>query len=133
MNFRTRIGLWAPVVGFMTLLFAFSSQPGVGGPDWVWDKLAHALAYGALGLLCLRALHEGLDRPRPRPTLLAMLITVGYGVLDELHQATVPGRDASVLDAFADATGAGLSIPLFGLLAVTAAAALGGRTRKEES
>ena len=76
------------------------------------DKLAHAVAYCLLGALSLRACHRGIGPLRQWPTLLAMLMTLTYGALDEWHQAYVPGRFPSLYDWFADAAGAGLSIVL---------------------
>lgn len=100
----------------MAALFWLSAQTTLPGAELVWDKLAHAVAYATLGLLCLRASHEGLRAVRLRPTLLALALSLGYGLLDELHQAQVPGRFARVSDWFADAIGAGLALPLYGAL-----------------
>jgi VanZ family protein len=101
-----RLGsLWGPVVLILALLFFVSSQSHVKGADLVWDKLAHAVAYGLLGLQVLRAFHGGLGPLRSGATLRAALFTVGYGVTDEFHQSFVPGRDASVYDVLADAVG----------------------------
>jgi VanZ family protein len=117
----------------MALIFGLSSQstlPRVVDP--VPDKVAHAAAYAALGVLCLRACHGGLQRLRPGATLLALGLTLGYGALDEWHQSFVPRRRASAGDWLADAAGAALALPLTGLLAAlrertSAAAARGGR------
>ncbi len=105
------LGLWGPVLAFVLLVFFLSSQSSVPGIERLWDKFLHTAAYGVFGVLCLRACHGGMRRLRPRQTALAMLITVGYGAIDEIHQAYVPGRFSSVLDWIADAIGAGLSIP----------------------
>ena len=68
------------------------------------DKVVHVLVYAPLGFLMVYALS--------RSTSSANLIFFGaflaflYGLTDEIHQAFVPGRDASALDAMADGTGA---------------------------
>ncbi len=82
-----------------------------------WDKVIHAGAYGVLAGLSIRAFHGGLGRLAVLPTALALLLTVAYGMLDEIHQSWVAGRDASVLDWLADVVGAGLSVALLGLFA----------------
>ena len=79
-------------------------------------KLLHAVAYLVLGTLSLRAAHGGLGELRVWPTLLGLLLTLVYGVVDEWHQAWVPARHSSGLDFLADAVGAGLSVPVAGLL-----------------
>ena len=109
--------LWAPVLGFMVLIYALSAQESLPAAEYVWDKALHTGAYALFGVLCLRAFHGGLRGLRPLPTLLALTTTLLYAVLDELHQARVPGRDPSVLDWVADAIGAGLSLPLAAWLA----------------
>jgi len=63
------------------------------------------------GLLALRASHGGWAAPRARATLVALLVAIGYGGFDELHQALVPGRNASLADWLADAVGALLAVP----------------------
>ncbi len=42
-----------------------------------------------------------------------------YGMLDEIHQSRVAGRDASMLDWLADVVGAGLSVVVLGMLALS--------------
>lgn len=100
----------------MALLFFLSSQTEFVPVSTGWDKLVHLGAYGVLGLLALRACHGGTDGLKPWPTLLAVLMTLGYGAVDELHQGRVAGRDASVLDWLADAGGALLAVACLGLL-----------------
>ena len=106
MNLLRIIGLWGPVVVFMVLVYTLAGQQGpqLSG-RWV-DKLIHMAAYGMFGLFCLRAFHDGIGTLRVWPTLGAMLLALGYGALDEWHQAHVPGRFSSLYDWFADAAGA---------------------------
>jgi hypothetical protein len=104
------LGLWGPVGAFMILVYALAGDLGGGGGPRAWDKVLHAGAYAGFGLLSLRAFHGGLRALRPWPTVLAMMLTLGYGAFDEAHQAHVPGREASWQDWVADAVGAGLSL-----------------------
>jgi VanZ family protein len=100
------VGLWAPVAAYMTLIHFLSSRSSLPAADLVWDKLAHTAAYCLFGVLCLRAVHGGLRKLRLWPSLLAMLLTLAYAAIDELHQSRVPGREASAADWAADALGA---------------------------
>ena len=69
--------------------------------------LAHLGAYGMLGAM----LQLGLPvRETWRRGLLASSIAAVYGVVDELHQSHVPGRDASGMDVVVDAVGAILGV-----------------------
>ncbi len=112
------LSLWAPVGAFMFLLYLVSARselvlttpPG-------WDKVLHAVAYGILAGLSIRAFHGGLGRLAPWPTVFALLLTIAYGLLDEIHQSRVAGRDASMLDWLADVVGAGLVV--LGMLALS--------------
>ena len=49
----TRLALWAPVVVWAAVIFAFSSVPNLGTGLGVWDlvlrKLAHLVEYAILG------------------------------------------------------------------------------------
>lgn len=67
------------------------------------DKVAHFGVYFILGVLTWRALAV----PRGMKALLAALAAMYvFGLVDEVHQAFVPGRDASVFDWMADLLGA---------------------------
>jgi VanZ family protein len=70
------------------------------------DKLMHMVAYGTLGFLLMGA-RQWPVLPFPAGTWLGVCAVCGlYGVVDEIHQSFVPGRDADVFDVCADVTGA---------------------------
>jgi hypothetical protein len=75
------------------------------------NNLAHAPLFGGLAFCALLALpREGTGRRWPRLGVFERCAVaagvVGYAVVDELHQAQVPGRDASLGDVLTDLTGA---------------------------
>ena len=127
MNAGRSIALWGPVLAAMGVLFALSSQPSLPGVERIPDKLLHASAYFLLGLLSLRAAHGGFRAPRPLPTLLSFVLCLGYGAIEEWHQAAIPTRDASVGDWIADGVGLGAAWILLRLAAVRGGAR-GGRS-----
>ena len=94
----------------MALLYWASSRTELTAVPTGWDKLAHTCAYAVLGFLALRAFRGGVADLAPWPTLAALLLTVSYAGLDELHQSGVPGRDASGMDWLADTVGAALAV-----------------------
>ncbi|MBK7863377.1 MAG: VanZ family protein [Archangiaceae bacterium] len=106
-----RLSRYGPVVAYCGLIFFLSAQSEFDvGPKVLWqlvfdfDKVTHAIEYGVLAALLLRA----TQRPA-----LSLLSTFAYGVSDEVHQYFVPGRTASPFDALADLTGAGLVCALW--------------------
>lgn len=108
---RTQIALaWLPAVLYMALIWALSSM---SLPDLPLDRVplrdkgVHFVEYGLLGMLVAHATlrtwpHHAASRTLP----LAVLITLSWAVLDEIHQAFVPGRSAEALDLVADTAGA---------------------------
>lgn len=107
----SRLSLWGPVLAYMALIFYQSSLTDAPLPGAVNDKVAHAGGYALLGGLVIRALAGGFGRPVHRMTaLLAVAITVLYGVSDEWHQSLVPGRVADAADVAADAVGAVIAV-----------------------
>ncbi len=98
----------------MTAIFTVSSLPNpqIGGetPDYI----LHALEYFLLALLLIRlflARQFLSDGKRDftnwqQVCLLGVIIAVGYGVTDEIHQYFVPGRYCSLSDVFSDTVGA---------------------------
>lgn len=116
-----RILLWAPVVLYMAAIFFVSGDSNPPMPQAVSDKVLHALAYAGLAVLAFRAVSGRFPARATRRTALAtLLIAIGYGATDELHQWTVPGRSADVYDLAADAVGA-----VGGLIACWACGILG--------
>lgn len=70
------------------------------------DLLFHFSEFFALGLLTARMVAPNIDRMHSlRSFLLASSIVLGYGLLDEIHQAFVPGREPDALDWLVDASG----------------------------
>ena len=97
--------LVAPLL-VMGALWWLSSQQPTPRPPAPWRSFlhngAHVVAYAALATAwCLVRRWSGLGWPR-----VAILLTVAYGVVDDLHQAYVPGRVSSVGDVLTDAAGA---------------------------
>jgi VanZ family protein len=98
-----------PALAWAGLIWGSSSTPGDGTSwlTWAWldlpflDKVAHALLFGVLAAL-LR--YAGASAPA------AVLTAVAWGVIDEVHQAFVPGRSPELADLAADAVGATLSV-----------------------
>lgn len=86
------------VVGVSWLAFTPNPPPAA---DLGWDKANHFTAFGTLaflGMQCLRA-----RAGRAWWVLAAML---AFGVLIELVQSQIPGRDADAQDVLADMMGA---------------------------
>jgi VanZ family protein len=76
-----------------------------------FDKFQHLLAYFALtAAIALWFSREKWRRPGiGLPALTAVLGSV-YGVIDEIHQNFVPGRDCSIGDWFSDTLGAVVAV-----------------------
>jgi hypothetical protein len=100
--------LWAPVVLWAAIIFAFSSVPDLGTGLGTWDlvlrKIAHACEFAVLGALFLRAL---------RDERAALAAGIAYAVSDELHQHFVPGRVGSPLDVVIDSVGVAVGVLLW--------------------
>ncbi len=110
-----------PALAWMALIFGLSSIPGVVHPDdnqiyslFVWlppdlQNLLHVPVFAILAWLWQRGFRQSPAHPAQLDAL-AVMLTVGYGVLDEWHQAFVPGRYASLTDVALDGTGAVLGV-----------------------
>lgn len=101
---------WAPAALYMGVIWIVSSIEQPTFPIGLFpfrDKGVHTTEYAVLAFLlghaCLRTF-EG--RPRLRVAFVAVMLTVLWGFLDEMHQAFVPGRSADLLDLVADTIGA---------------------------
>ncbi|HEX2648841.1 MAG TPA: VanZ family protein [Burkholderiales bacterium] len=104
----------AAAAAIVIALFTLGEKPYAGGlfPS-PWDKLAHVSVYAAIALLVWigsggRAFPEGKAH---RAGAVAVFV-LAIGLLDELHQAGIPGRSADVSDLVADAIGIAIAFYL---------------------
>ena len=115
--------LWGPVAAWMAVIFAASSRPL---PEYVAllpDCGTHSAAFAILCILCCRALAGGLSAIGRGDGVIAVVLSVAYGISDEYHQSFVPGRDATAWDVAKDTAGAIIGawlyarviVPRFGL------------------
>lgn len=121
---QPRVLAWVAPVLWASLIFYLSSfQPRTGALTFeslggLVSNLAHPAIFGVLALLIVPVLARvrGEDGRRwtsmsPEAALWVVALVTLYGFTDELHQSTVDGRDASLLDVLSDFTGA-LSVVL---------------------
>lgn len=107
-----RLWTWLPLFVYAGAITWLSSQPASDLPAQLFvgeDKLVHMAIYGLLGALAARAAVRG---ELGRRALLLYLACVAYGLFDEWYQQFTPGRSSDLLDAVADAVGAGAGFAL---------------------
>ncbi|MGH4117740.1 VanZ family protein [Clostridium sp.] len=120
---------WILVIGWMVLIFIFSSQPAkvsnqnnkfiiylfnslgldlnsiLGGLcDFIIRKAAHFIIYFILYILAYRAMNIK-GNTDIKSFILPILIVFVYACSDELHQAFVPGRGPAFRDVLVDTSG----------------------------
>jgi VanZ family protein len=91
-----RAAFWSALLVIAAL--AFGPPVGPEGPEHL-DKLNHLLAFALLTVLAQAAYP---DRPR---AALRWALLLAYGLLIEVVQAFLPGRELSLLDLAADGAG----------------------------
>lgn len=100
----------------MGLIFVLSAQSSLPAPESEWwrgliSSVAHALVFGVLAVLWLRALGRGRWS-----WAVALGLTMLYAFSDEFHQTFVPGRVADPWDLFCDLLGAVVMLLAFSWL-----------------
>jgi VanZ family protein len=133
---------WILVIGWMVLIFIFSSQPAevsnennkfiiylfnllgldlnsmLGSlSDFIIRKAAHFIIYLILYVLVYRAMNIK-DNKDIKGFILPILIVFLYACSDEFHQAFVPGRGPAFRDVLVDTSG-GLTAFLIMYIRVT--------------
>ena len=122
---------WLPAGAYMLLIWGVSSipHPFVFERLPFQDKGAHFIEYSVLAGLIAHALDGTWPARRARTLFsIAWAATVFWGLLDEIHQAYVPGRVAAALDLLADSLGG-----LAGTIAYIAYRARRQSTRRTET
>ncbi len=105
---------------FAALIFVLSSIPDLQAPleFHLADKLLHLLAYVPFSVLLFFSFYTSKGTFWQKYAyVLSLTIGVIYGLLDELHQSFVPGRQSDFFDFLADFLGvaAGLALIWLGL------------------
>jgi len=114
-----RIYRAAPVLFIMAAVSIGSSFsfPADLGPE-VSDSLFHGAQFFVVGLLMARWVEPVPAEPlRVPPVLLALTAVLVFALLDELHQAFVPGRQPSLRDILSDLVGGAAGILAYRLVA----------------
>jgi VanZ family protein len=105
---------WAPACAYMALIWAVSSIAipfSITQTIPLRDKGVHFVEYAILGFLVAQAVRRSWPKePWLRTALFSLWVAFAWGVLDELHQAFVPGRSGDTLDLIADLAGAATGV-----------------------
>ena len=97
-----------PVWVWIAVIFCASSIPGPALQRvglGVQDKILHAIEYGVLGFLAYRQQRGQIGRTIVGAIVVAWVIAMVVGCVDELYQSMIPGRDRDWLDWVADQSG----------------------------
>ena len=114
-NKRSVIFAWFPAVFWIIILFIGAVLPSndlMDVPIYQFDKLVHLIGYTALSILILRGLYFSGKVNHTFNALFALILADGYGIVLELIQGFIPGREASVGDIMANTAGIVLGIIL---------------------
>lgn len=104
--------LWPLSLAVSITLLSGRSIPPMPPHDIIHiDKLAHLLVFGLLATAIYRAFPPTFAAPRR--TLWAICLTIIFGLADELHQGTTPGRTMDFWDWLADALGAVIAVGVY--------------------
>ncbi len=103
-----------PSIIWAGLIFFFSAQQMLPSLylsvlDFLFKKTAHIFVYAVLYILVYQALTKVEVDPKKR-WWLGLAVCLVYAVNDELHQAAVPGRTATLRDVGYDFLGMGIVI-----------------------
>ncbi len=100
---------WILVIIWAGIIWLLSSIPDLKTDipqDLLLRKIAHIVEFAILALLLNRALGLHIAKTKARLVLfLATTLTLGYAILDEVHQSFVTSRHGSFFDVLIDLTG----------------------------
>jgi len=97
---------WGATALWLSVIFLASTWPEHGPPGRGIDKVLHLMAYAVLTALLFRCWQVTARRWRLVIVIgRASIIAISYGLLLELCQLRVPGRDFQWTDILANCTG----------------------------
>ncbi|MEW6062466.1 MAG: VanZ family protein [Bacteroidota bacterium] len=104
-----------PALAWSIFIFAVSSIPSGRIPALIdyTDKVLHAGVFGVLcWLIHIALFFQPNVKLKKHSALIALLLTMFYGIIDEYHQMYTPGRTTEFWDFLADTTGGGVYLLL---------------------
>jgi len=89
------------------MIFIFSSRPEVGVEQYFYgqDKVMHFVVYGIHGFLCLLTLSDKILSLKFIQYFLALILSISYGIFNEIYQYFIPEREFSLGDILANSLG----------------------------
>ncbi|MCK5450403.1 MAG: VanZ family protein [Candidatus Omnitrophica bacterium] len=100
---------WVPTLIWIAVISLFSTlplEPQFPLTVGYFDKLAHFFEYTILSILISRAFYRQNRNCVYRSLLFTLILSGGYGIVMELIQLYVPGREASSIDVIFNFIGA---------------------------
>lgn len=101
----------------MGVIYYLSSQTGPGGPEWQ-AVVGHLGEYSILSALLWSAVRGTIRINAANAALVAIGLSVLYGISDEWHQSLVPGRVPDPIDVLVDFAAATAAAAIFSLIAL---------------
>jgi len=102
-----KIFFWTLLIIYSIVIFIFSSRPEVGVEQYFYgqDKVMHFVIYGIHTFLCLLTLCDRIPSLKSIQYFLALILSVSYGVFNEIYQYFIPEREFSFGDILANSMG----------------------------
>ncbi|UCF32044.1 MAG: VanZ family protein [bacterium] len=111
--------IWGPPAAVAVGIFILSSLKGNAFPDHpeILNIAAHGVEFMVLAFVTTRAFIQSDLTTRPLQSLVwVAAVCAAFGLLDELHQFSIPTRQFDTLDILADTIGAIVGSLLYLLL-----------------
>ncbi|MEW6009137.1 MAG: VanZ family protein [Candidatus Omnitrophota bacterium] len=111
LSLKLKVFSWVYTIAYATFIFYLSDQPSI--PSIIelplLDKFLHTIEYAIFGFLLMRAFkNSGFNLDSKTIFSFSVILGFVYGISDEIHQAFVLNRTASIIDALFDLIGASL-------------------------
>ncbi len=114
-TYHRHVFAWVFPIVWASVILALSLLPLSGQSVFTvkhFDKISHFIEYAVLSLLMVRSFRHAGSLPFAKSSLFTLILGGGYGILMELAQRFVPGRDANLHDAAANIAGLAFGIIL---------------------
>lgn len=107
--------VFLPFILYWIILLGLTSYPADGIPVFgIGDKFEHLFAYLVLSIFMQLTFHfqERYINLKKNHVYYTIVISVIYGILDELHQYYIPGRFCDILDLISNIIGTLIAVVL---------------------